>query len=381
MATDKTVKRTKRAPTATRKEAAPTRKKSRAGTSNAKSGTKPRAKTKGGTKPRAKTKGGTKKSKSGGRRKRAVTPSLPNLVGIYETTSTNAKRASESARALGYMITDESGKDELCARIASPVPPDIVLVSVPGGEDVLEAVAAKTRLRPVVIASMAGPASSAVERCEQAGADLVTLRPHSRDSLCAVLRAASVLAADRQKIAAMRGTEDILRERLQRYGQADAATGFQHFDFFKHILVTEIKRAKRYGYSLAACVVALDPMDSGKELPPAIATKLRTRVASAIVACIRDIDLPVDFAEDRFLVLLPYTDIKGAERVGRRIASSVASYGAVSDAAADYASSVSVGIAALRPNKPVSFAKLMRDASAAVRASQLKGGGRVVVRA
>lgn len=352
-----TSKRRKRAPTATRKDPAPRR-------------------------PRARTKTGSKKSRAGTtRRSQAPAPALPNLLGIYESTKSNFRRAAESARALGYTLVGEEGRDELCERIASPVAPDIVLVSVPGGEAVLEAVAAKQKIRPVVIASMSGPASTAAERCEQAGADLLTLRPHSKDSLCAVLRAASVLCADRQKILTMRGNEEILRERLQRYGQADAATGFQHFDFFKHMLIVELKRAKRYGYSLAACVVATDPWPADQPEPSmTTATKLRTRVATAISTCIRDIDIPVDYADDRFLVLLPYTDIQGAERVGRRIAMSVRKQGSLRDGDVDYTMTVSVGIAALRPNKPVSFARLMRDANAAVRASQLKGGGRVVVR-
>jgi len=358
MAKDSSGKRRKRAPTATRKDPAPTRK------------------------TRAKSKGGSKKSRGGTTRPtRAPVPALPNLLGIYEHTKTNFRRASESARALGYTLIGEAGRDELCERIASPVTPDIVLVSVPGGEAVLEAVAAKQKSKPVVIASLSGPASTAVERCEAAGADLLTLRPHSKDSLCAVLRAASVIAAERQHIITMRGNEDILRERLQRYGQADAATGFQHFDFFKHMLIVELKRAKRYGYSLAACVVAIDPWAADQPEPSmTTATKLRTRVATAISSCIRDIDIPVDYADDRFLVLLPYTEIQGAERVGRRIAMSVRNQGGLSDGDVSYSMSVSVGIAALRPNKPVSFARLMRDANAAVRASQLKGGGRVVVR-
>ena len=115
-------------------------------------------------------------------------------------------------------------------------------------------------------------------------------------------------------------------------------------------------------------------------VPESCIRKLRTRVASALVSCVRDIDLPVDFADDRFLVFLPYTDLAGAERAGRRIAAAVNSFGGIQVDGETYSISVSIGIAALRVGKPVSFAQIMRDASAAVRASQLKGGGRVVVR-
>jgi hypothetical protein len=39
-----------------------------------------------------------------------------------------------------------------------------------------------------------------------------------------------------------------------------------------------------------------------------------------------------------------------------------------------------VGISALKQGRAVSFAKLVRDASMALRAAQLKGGARVVVK-
>jgi diguanylate cyclase (GGDEF)-like protein len=219
-----------------------------------------------------------------------------------------------------------------------------------------------------------------VPRAREAGADLFLLRPHSRDSLVTVLQAAAAVQTERRAARAQQATADGLRQRLLRYGQADAVTGFQHFDFFEHLLVMELKRARRYGYPLAVCLVANDPWER-KQAPPAEAARtLRTRVAAAITACIRDIDVPVDFAEDRFLVFLPYTDIDGAELVGRRVAQVVKSQGSVSDGDKRWRMSVSVGIAATRPGAPLSFAKLMRDASAAVRAAQLKGGGRVVVR-
>jgi PleD family two-component response regulator len=86
---------------------------------------------------------------------------------------------------------------------------------------------------------------------------------------------------------------------------------------------------------------------------------------------IRDIDLPVDYADGRFLVFLPYTDLAGAERVGERLEREVRQQGGPT---------VSVGIAALEKGKGVSFAKLVRDAAMALRAAQLKGGAQVVVK-
>ncbi len=295
-------------------------------------------------------------------------------VGVVEATAANQERAETLVGDLGYPV----GGDVATARRGEG--PDVLIIGFPGGEPVIDPVR-KLAEPPVVIAAVPGPAATAKARCDELGADLFAVRPISSDAMAALLHAAEQLVTAREQTRALRASEDILRQRLQRYGQADTATGFQHFDFFRRILVMELKRARRYGYSLAVVLVAIDPRKEGEPEPTVDASrKLRTRVAAAISAAIRDIDLPIDFADDRMLVFLPYTDIEGASSVGRRVASAVRSYGTIEDGGRNVSMSVSVGIAALRPGKPVSFARLIKDAGAAVRAAQLKGGNRLVVR-
>jgi len=320
-------------------------------------------------------------TKTRAKSKAAKPPRRSAVIAVVEQTNANRKRASEVCESLGYAVVEDDGAGGVVEQIKTTDRVEVVIAGMPGGQSVIEVAMNKLRQRPTVVVALAGPSTTAPERCEQAGADLFVLRPLDKDSVGAVLLAATQLALARDRIAALEGTESVLRERLLRYGESDSLTGFQHFDFFKSLLVTELKRAKRYGYPLAACLVAIDPWSGkGAEPSPAAARKLRVRVASAVSACVRDIDVPVDVAEDRFLMFLPYTDLPGAERVGRRVAKVVQSYGSVVDGGRRVQMSVSVGIAALQPGKPVSFAKLMRDAGAAVRAAQLKGGNKVVVR-
>lgn len=309
----------------------------------------------------------------------APLPPPPASVGVVEAGASHRDRAVRVIAELGYEIHDAGDIPSARAALSSR-PPDVLLVGLP---DAAELIAAALALedRPVLVAAMAGPATNAYQRCDEVGADLFTLRPHNRDGLAAVLRAAVQMALVRDRERALRGTEERLRERLQRYGAADQVTGFQHIDFFKSFLTLELKRAKRYGYSLAACLVALDPEgDGGGDASEADSDledqRRRTRVAEAMASAMRDIDLPVDLSDDRFLAFLPYTDLEGAERVGRRIAAAVRSAGV----GGSRPMSVSVGIAALRSGGPVSFARIMRDASMALRAAQLKGGGRVVAK-
>jgi GGDEF domain-containing protein len=234
---------------------------------------------------------------------------------------------------------------------------------------------------PVVVGIVDAAPDAVLARIAAHNADLFVLTPVSAARLAPLLYAAQQLAVARDRIRAAELAEAAVRERLLRYGEADSETGFQHFDFFKHYVVTELKRAKRYRYPIAACLVAIDPWPDGLPVPPPSALRqLRIRVASAISASVRDIDVPVDLGDDRFLMFLPYTGLDGAKPVGLRVAKVVAESGRIEVDGKVHRLSVSVGIAALKPGSPVSFAQLMRHASAALRAAQSKGGGKVVVR-
>jgi diguanylate cyclase (GGDEF)-like protein len=309
----------------------------------------------------------------------APKPAIGFEVAVCESNRANQERARALLVELGYRVAAEQDEAAIAARLRSS-PPRAVLVGLPERAGLIAACARVEPDRPVVIAALPAPASTARARTETAGADLFAVRPHGRDSLAASLQAAEKIAVLRDRVTALRGSEELLRERLQRYGQSDLATGFFHIEFFEHVLLMELKRAKRYGYTLAACLVALDAWR--EPVPPSapVRRRLRSVVATTIASIVRDIDMPVDLTEDRMLIFLPFTDLDGATRVGRRIAGAVSGQGEVSDGARSWRPAVSIGIAALRPGKPVSFARLMRDATTALRAAQLKGGDRVVVR-
>jgi diguanylate cyclase (GGDEF)-like protein len=307
-------------------------------------------------------------------------PAIAFEVAVCESNRVSQERARELLTELGYAVAAEQDEASMAARLRL-APPAALLVGLPERAGLIAQCAALGPARPVVIAAMVAPSATARSRAGAAGADLFAVRPHGRDSLAAALHAAEQLAALRDKVTTLRGSEELLRERLRRFGQSDLATGFFHIEFFEHILLMELKRARRYGYHLAACLIALDAWSDPDPPPAAIGLRLRTLVASTIARIVRDIDMPVDLTEDRMLIFLPFTNLDGATRVGRRIFDAMREQSAVSDGNGQtWRPAVSIGISAMRQGKPVSFARLMRDATAALRAAQLKGGDRVVVR-
>ena len=313
-------------------------------------------------------------------RKRARPPQLPTTVAIYERVRAHSASARDTVRALGYRLAIEATKSAVLSRLRGPERPHVLLLGMPDGVDILTAALAQGDDRPITVLAYGCSPAEAMMQCSEAGADLFVIRPHSPHTLAAVLHSAATLANQRSREIAQQGTQEVLRSRLSRYGEADSTTGFQHFDFFKQLLARELKRARRYRYPLGVCLVAVDALAEDSPAPAQVTQLLRIRVASAIAACIRDIDLPVDYTHDRFLLFLPYTDLAGAERVAHRVAASVAQHGQLCHEGISYRLSVSIGVSAQRAGRQISFAKLMRDAGAAVRAAQLKGGGRVVVR-
>jgi PleD family two-component response regulator len=89
---------------------------------------------------------------------------------------------------------------------------------------------------------------------------------------------------------------------------------------------------------------------------------------ATLTAAVRDIDLPVEIAGDRVLVLLPYTDAAGATLVAERARAAVEATGLAAVA----------GVAGVAGGAPLSLAALMREAAAALRAAE-RGPTPVVV--
>jgi diguanylate cyclase (GGDEF)-like protein len=97
------------------------------------------------------------------------------------------------------------------------------------------------------------------------------------------------------------------------------------------------------------------------------------RAAAGIRAAVRDIDFPVELADDRFLVLLPYTDVAGASVVARRIIEAVRAARPVRAGGRSWTPQVVAGVAGIAAGQPVSMAQLMRDAGEALRSARRRG--------
>src|SRR3954468_16743086 len=203
------------------------------------------------------------------------------------------------------------------------------------------------------------------------GADAFIIRPYKKDMMGIALFAAANARMLRDR--ALRA--ELALADVSGVPRRDSTSGMLHIDLFKTLLPLEIRRARRHGYPIAICVVSIDPPPNAKEVTAEMATACEPWIRGAV----RDVDLAVRYGDGRFLVFLPHTDLRGAEAVGRRIVGEIRNC-RLRAGGVEMILTASVGIATPRPGKPPSFARLIRDAHAAVKAAQLKGGDRAVVR-
>ncbi len=296
----------------------------------------------------------------------------PLQVAIYEE-SAHLPSAQGAVVAAGHVVrVGASSKSDL-ARLLHELRGgeiDVVIAALPGGEPVIQAALALEPRRPIVIASVAGSSVSAVARAHAAGADLAVPRPHDVERLAPVLFAASRLHLEKRVALAARGAEQVLRARLDELSDPEPR-GLLPFELFQRVLELEIKRAKRFEYPLS---VALFAVDIPPPPPPAgIRGILRARAGNALIHTVRDIDIATQLDHERFLVLLPYTDLKGAAGLGRRIISGVAAGDPVIAAGRTFPPRVVGAVAGAMPGQALSFAKLMKDATRALEQARRDG--------
>lgn len=297
---------------------------------------------------------------------------VPQLrFAIYEQAE-HLHAARDAIVAAGHRaIAGASGTSGI-AKIADEIVTgvDVVLVTLPGGEAVIDIALAQDPRRPIVIASVTGKPTDGIQLAVLAGADLATTRPHDIEGLAPILLAAARLHTERRAAQNARGAEAVMRAKLEELSDPDLR-GLQPLETFQRVLELEFKRARRFEYPLS---VALFAVEVPPPPPPAgIRGILRARAGNALIHTIRDIDLATQLDHERFLVLLPYTDLTGAAGLGRRVIAAVAQGDPVVSGGRSFPPRVVGAVAGARPGQELSFSKLMKEATLALAQARRDG--------
>ncbi len=291
---------------------------------------------------------------------------------------------------------------------------DLVFASASGsfdGEALCERVKTVRPLCPVVLI-YAPEEDRPEERAAQFGADAFLLGPLKRAAVISMaqlvlrnagLKAELAKALEQQRareaklleattrlnaqVAELKGREEPLKRRIQLLEDAvgkakehakQGGIAGGEVGFLKRFLPLEVKRSRRYQYPIAVVLVGLDQMAerlAATGSPEFQRAAIRSESIAGIHKVIRDIDLTVPFADDKYLVLLPHTPRDGAMTVASRLQAQLSKMDAFDGGTA------SAGVAAYEPKywtkEHVSFGGLMREATAALLKAQGNGGGYV----
>jgi diguanylate cyclase (GGDEF)-like protein len=150
-----------------------------------------------------------------------------------------------------------------------------------------------------------------------------------------------------------------LHRRVEREAATDGLTDLPNRRQFEDALSTEVGRIERFGGSLALIYADLDDFkkvndryghQAGDDVLRAFAEILRRSV--------REIDLPARYGGEEFAVLLPQTDVVGAERLAERIRAELAERPIETRFSAPLQVTASFGVAAFpdEPSKSALFA-------------------------
>jgi diguanylate cyclase (GGDEF)-like protein len=110
-------------------------------------------------------------------------------------------------------------------------------------------------------------------------------------------------------------------ERTERSALTDGLTSLYNHRFFYERLRGEVTRAQRYGLPLSLLMLDLDDFKHYNDTygHPAGDDVLR-RVAQIMSTQLRNgVDIAARYGGEEFAVILPHTDLGGAESVGRRL--------------------------------------------------------------
>jgi len=164
-------------------------------------------------------------------------------------------------------------------------------------------------------------------------------------------------------------------QRAEALSVTDELTRLSNSRYLNQVLRREAKRSVRSGSTLSLLFLDLDSFKQVNDEHGHLAgSKVLMEAAAVIRDCARETDVVARFGGDEFTLLLPDTNREGAVQVAERIRDRFrASRFLASDGLA-VRQTVSIGVATLQPDKPLSAEELMRAADMAM--YRVKAAGR-----
>ena len=140
-----------------------------------------------------------------------------------------------------------------------------------------------------------------------------------------------------------------VRDRIVNLAETDDLTGIWNRRYFRRQLPHEIERARTFGVPLSLLMFDIDEF---KQINDGFGHVIGDVVLSELCGCVRETLRPTDiiarYGGDEFAVILPHTDLGGAQAVAERILRKVRELQIPTDEEGAIQCSISIGLAEFR---------------------------------
>lgn len=232
---------------------------------------------------------------------------------IVDNNPTTRQKLRNQLTEAGYELFEAESGETALKEIKNTVP-DVILVDemnlgMPGSEvcQQLRSVSQKDLI--YIIMLIAATESEHAAQGADEGADTYITKPVDIDDLLSRIRIG--FHAITKKCSAT----------------VDALSGFYNRDFFNLYLVQEVERAQRYQRHLSLMLVDVDDFQSINDTyGHLVGDVILEEISKIVLIHCRQTDIPVRWGGEEFAILLPETELAGAEALAERIRQAIEAY-------------------------------------------------------
>ncbi|MDY6792742.1 MAG: response regulator [Thermodesulfobacteriota bacterium] len=157
----------------------------------------------------------------------------------------------------------------------------------------------------------------------------------------------------------------------------DRLTGLYNYAYFHYFLENEIKRSERHHHPVALIMMDIDDFKHFNDSMGHLAgDEILKQLGRLIREDIREIDLGVRYGGEEFAIVMPYTDLKGAINMARRIKSLIKNHSFMVNNFPPASLTVSMGIA-VYPENALTSTDLIQGADTALYGAKNGGKDRI----
>jgi two-component system cell cycle response regulator len=307
----------------------------------------------------------------GGATRILVVDDVPDNVEILE-----ARLASR-----GYeVVTAASGPEAL--RRVKELPPHLILLDVMmpemDGHQVARHIKDDDGLPfiPIILVTALNEAEDVVQGLES-GADDYIAKPYNFRELEARVRAMLRIKFLQDELDQKNRELELANRRLKKLSITDGLTELFNHRHVHELLHDEFERSARTGESIAVVMMDLDRFKAVNDTyGHLIGDAVLVEAAQRLVTHTREVDTVARYGGEEFILLLPQTDLEGAQKVAEKVRAELA-LAPVDTEAGPLRITLSAGVAS-HPRHGTSVESLLRAADRALYAAKAAGKNRVV---